>query len=164
MIPALGVDILPQNPSTGNGHFPGCSCILSVDISWFCVTFCYKGHTRPCCVLCQPRPLLRLLNRLVAVNGAPNRAKQGVVLRLLMKAPRSTLLLYTGAGERHADNAMATYLPAHTTTDPRRAALVEYHCELVDLLTACARGQVGKHTGGPKRYYIDINIQYNIIQ
>ena len=31
MIPALGMVILPQNPSTENGHVPGCSCILSVD-------------------------------------------------------------------------------------------------------------------------------------
>ena len=30
MIPALGMVILPQNPSTENGQIPGCSCILSV--------------------------------------------------------------------------------------------------------------------------------------
>ena len=31
MIPAFGMVILPQNPSTGDGQIPGCSCILSVD-------------------------------------------------------------------------------------------------------------------------------------
>ena len=31
MIPALGMVILPQNPSTENGHVPCCSCIISVD-------------------------------------------------------------------------------------------------------------------------------------
>ena len=31
MIPALGMVILPQNLSTGNGQIPGRSCILSVD-------------------------------------------------------------------------------------------------------------------------------------
>ena len=31
MIPALGMVILPKNPSTENGHVPGWSCILSVD-------------------------------------------------------------------------------------------------------------------------------------
>ena len=30
MIPALGMVILLQNPSTENGQIPGCSCILSV--------------------------------------------------------------------------------------------------------------------------------------
>ena len=30
MIPALGMVILPQNPSTEDGHVPGWSCILSV--------------------------------------------------------------------------------------------------------------------------------------
>ena len=30
MVPAFGMVILPQNPSTGNGQVPGCSCILSV--------------------------------------------------------------------------------------------------------------------------------------
>ena len=30
MIPAFGIVILPQNPSTENGHVTGCSCILSV--------------------------------------------------------------------------------------------------------------------------------------
>ena len=30
MIPAFDMVILPQNLSTGNGHVPGCSCILSV--------------------------------------------------------------------------------------------------------------------------------------
>ena len=30
MVPAFGMVILTQNPSTGNGQIPGCSCILSV--------------------------------------------------------------------------------------------------------------------------------------
>ena len=37
MIPALGMVILPQNPSTENGHVPGCSCILSVVYHVACV-------------------------------------------------------------------------------------------------------------------------------
>ena len=32
MVPAFGMVILPQNLSTGNGHVPGWSCILSVAI------------------------------------------------------------------------------------------------------------------------------------
>ena len=35
MVPAFGMVILPQNLSTGNRQIPGCSCILSVDISSF---------------------------------------------------------------------------------------------------------------------------------
>ena len=35
MIPAFGMVILPQNPSIENGKIPGCSCILSVDITFF---------------------------------------------------------------------------------------------------------------------------------
>ena len=33
MVPAFGMVILPQNPSTENGHVPGCSWILSVGVS-----------------------------------------------------------------------------------------------------------------------------------
>ena len=40
MIPAFGMVILPQNPSTGNGKVPGCSCILSVAITDDAVLAC----------------------------------------------------------------------------------------------------------------------------
>ena len=30
MVPAFGIVVLPQNPSTGNGQIPGWSCILGV--------------------------------------------------------------------------------------------------------------------------------------
>ena len=40
MIPAFGMVILPQNPSTGDGHVPGWSCILSVGMSVFARRVC----------------------------------------------------------------------------------------------------------------------------
>ena len=46
MIPAFNMVILPQNPSTENGHVSGWSFILSVDINgWTCkVKMCILEH------------------------------------------------------------------------------------------------------------------------
>ena len=45
MIPAFGMVMLPQNPSTGNGHVPGWSCILSVG-GW-ARTYADRGLHKP---------------------------------------------------------------------------------------------------------------------
>ena len=52
MIPALGMVILPQNPSTGDGQIPGCSCILSVGGSDVSVAVRSRSTATGCGSMC----------------------------------------------------------------------------------------------------------------
>ena len=76
MIPAFGMVILPQNPSTENGRVPGWSCILSVDYAWRLEAL-YSGD---CVTSCLVHAGLLVLRRFMADLSQVEGFMQNVLL------------------------------------------------------------------------------------